>query len=87
MLTLFWGGALLSAYLGYKQHEWWMPAAIACAALAGQFAVFQTAAGSWGPGVQLLGYALMDAVMFFATFGIGRSASRWKWRWWRRGVR
>jgi hypothetical protein len=25
--------------------------------------------------------------MFFATFGIGRSASRWKGRWKRKGVR
>jgi hypothetical protein len=35
----------------------------------------------------MLGYALMDTVMFFATFGIGRSASRWKGRWKRKGVR
>lgn len=86
MLTLFWTGALLSAYLGYRQHEWWMPAAVAGAALAGQFVLFQMVGGSWGPSAQLLGYGLMNLVMFFATFGIGRSAGRLKGRW-RRGVR
>jgi hypothetical protein len=85
MLTLFWAGAFLSAYLGYKQHDWWMPAAVGVAVLVGQSAVFAMAAGGWGPGVQLLGYGLMDVVMFFATFGIGRSAGRLRGRW-RRGA-
>ena len=61
------------AYLGYKLHGWWVPAAVAVVAVAGQFALFQMAAGGWGPSVQMLGYGLMDLVMFYATFGIGRS--------------
>jgi hypothetical protein len=73
MLSLFWIGAILSAYLGYKLHDWWMPAAVACAAAAGQFALFQMAAGDRGPAVQLLGFSLMNLVMFHATFGIGRT--------------
>jgi hypothetical protein len=86
MLTLFWTGALLSAYLGYKLRDWWMPAAVAGAALAGQFALFQMAAGSWGPSAQMLGYGLMNLVMFYATFGIGRSLGQRR-RQWRKGVR
>jgi uncharacterized membrane protein len=73
MLALFWIGAVLSAYLGYKLHDWWVPAAVAVVAVAGQFALFQMAAGGWGPSVQMIGYGLMDLVMFYATFGIGRS--------------
>jgi hypothetical protein len=72
MLVLFWIGAVASAYLGYKLHDWWVPAALAGAALAGQSALFQTGAGGWGPGV-LIAFGLMDLVMFYATFGIGRS--------------
>ena len=73
MLLLFWVGAVLSAYLGYKLHDWWVPAAVACVVVAGQFALFQMAAGSWGPSIQLLGFSLMNLVMFYATFGIGRT--------------
>jgi hypothetical protein len=86
MLLLFWAGAIASAYLGYKLHEWWVPAAVACAVVAGQFALFQTAAGSWGPSAQLFGYGLMNVVMFYATFGIGRSLGRRRSRW-RKGAR
>jgi hypothetical protein len=86
MLLLFWAGAVASAYLGYKLHEWWVPAAVACVVAAGQFALFQAAAGSWGPSVQLLGYSLMNVVMFYATFGIGRSLGRRRGKW-RKGVR
>ena len=39
---------LLSAYLGYKLHEWWVPAAVAGAAVAGQFVLFQMAARRLG---------------------------------------
>ena len=68
MLTLFWTGALLSAYLGYKQHEWWMPAAVAGAALAGQFTLFRW----WQrPSPKLLGFAY-NFVMFFAQVLEGR---------------
>ena len=73
MLALFWIGAASSAYLGYRLHAWWVPAAVALAAMAGQFALFQMAGGGRGPIIQLIGYGLMDLVMFHATFGIGRS--------------
>ena len=86
MLLLFWAGAALSAYLGYKLHDWWVPAAVACVVLGGQFALFQLAAGSWGPSAQLLGYSLMNLVMFYATFGIGRSLGRRRSQW-RKGTR
>ena len=85
MLTLFWTGALLSAYLGYKQHEWWMPAAVAGAALAGQFTLFRWWVAAGGRAPSCSGVA-DNFVMFFADFGIGRSAGRLKGRW-RRGVR
>jgi hypothetical protein len=71
MLLLFWVGAAASAYLGYKLHDWWIPAAVAGVVVAGQFALLQMAAG--GPNVQLLGFSLMNLVMFYATFGIGRT--------------
>jgi hypothetical protein len=86
MLSLFWAGAVLSAYLGYKLHDWWMPAAVACVVVACQLALFQMAAGSWGPSAQLLGYSLMNLVMFYATFGIGRSIGQRR-RQWRKGTR
>ena len=85
MLLLFWTGAVLSAYLGYRLHDWWVPAAVACVVVAGQFALFQMAAGSWGPSAQLLGFGLMNLVMFYATFGIGHSIGRRK-RLWRKGA-
>jgi hypothetical protein len=83
---LFWVGAALCAYLGYKLHDWWVPAAVAGALVAGQFVLFQMAAGSWGPSIQLLGFSLMDLVMFYATFGIGRSIGQRK-RQWGKGAR
>jgi hypothetical protein len=86
MLLLFWVGAVASAYLGYKLHDWWVPVAVACVVGAGQVLLFQMAAGSWGPSAQLLGYAVMNVVMFYATFGIGRSLGRRR-RKWRKGAR
>ncbi len=71
MLLLFWVGAAASAYLGYRLHDWWVPAAVAGVVVAGQLALLQMAAG--GPSVQLLGFSLMNLVMFYATFGIGRT--------------
>jgi hypothetical protein len=72
MLVLFWMGAGVCAYLGYKLHDWWVPAAVAVAVAAGQFALFETIGGGRGPGAQLIAFAAMDLVMFHATFGIGR---------------
>jgi hypothetical protein len=86
MLLLFWAGAVASAYLGYKLHEWWVLVAVAAVVGAGQVVLFQMAAGSWGPSVQLLGYGLMNVVMFYATFGIGRSLGRRRSKW-RKGAR
>jgi hypothetical protein len=71
MLLLFWVGAAASAYLGYKLHDWWVPAAVAGVVVAAQLALLQMAAD--GLSVQLLGYSLMNLVMFYATFGIGRT--------------
>jgi uncharacterized membrane protein len=85
MLALFWIGAVASAYLGYKLHDWWVPAAVAVVAVAGQFALFQMAAGGWGSSVLII-FGLMDLVMFYATFGIGRSLGQRRMRR-RKGVR
>ena len=71
MLSLFWLGAVLSAYLGYRLHDWWIPVAVAGVVAAGQLALLQMTAGG-GPIAQLIGFGLMDVVMFYATFGIGR---------------
>jgi len=73
MLMLFWVGAGVSAYLGYKMHDWWVPALVACAAVAGQFVLLHLAGGGRGPTAQLVGFGVMDFVMFYATFGIGRT--------------
>ena len=86
MLSLFWAGAAVCAYLGYRLYDWWVPAAVAGVVVAGQFTLFQMAAGSWGPSVQLLGYSLMNLVMFYATFSIGRSIGQRRSQW-RRGAR
>ena len=73
MLVLFWVGAVVSAYLGYRLHDWWVPAAVAGARWQVNSALFQMAAGGWGPEHPAHGFGLMDLVMFYATFGIGRS--------------
>jgi hypothetical protein len=86
MLTLFWLGAVFSAYLGYRLHDWWVPVAVAGVVVAGQLALLQMVAGGGGPIAQLIGFSLMDLVMFYATFGIGRTiGQRLKQR--RKGVR
>jgi hypothetical protein len=73
MLLLFWVGAGLCAYLGYKLRDWWVPAAVAVAVAVGQLALFETIGAGRGPSAQLIAFAAMDLVMFHATFGIGRS--------------
>jgi hypothetical protein len=76
MLSLFWLGAVFSAYLGYRLHDWWVPVAVACVVVAGQFTLLQMVAGGGGPIAQLIGFVLMDIVMFYATFGIGRTVGQ-----------
>jgi hypothetical protein len=76
MLLLFWVGAGICAYLGYRLHGWWVPAAVAVAVGAGQLVLFAMVGGSKGPGAQLIAFAAMDLVMFHATFGIGRSVGQ-----------
>jgi hypothetical protein len=78
MLVLFWAGAVVSAYFGYRLYDWWVPAVVACAVVAGQLAALTAASG--GPMVQLVGFGLMDLVMFHATFGIGRSLGQRRMR-------
>ena len=47
--------------------------AVAAAVVAGQSALFVMIGGSkGGPSAQLIAFAAMDLVMFYATFGIGR---------------
>jgi hypothetical protein len=72
MLLLFWVGAGACAYLGYRMQDWWVPAAVAGGVAAGQFGLFHMLGGGGGPSIQLIGFVLMDLVMFHATFGIGR---------------
>jgi hypothetical protein len=73
MLGLFWAGAAACAWLGYKLYDWWVPVLVAAAVAAGQFGLFHMAGGRLGPAVQMLAFAVMDLVVFHATFGIGRS--------------
>ena len=76
-------GALASAILGYRQMGWWVPTAVACAALAMQAVAYQgvllTADGMSGV-VQILAMnGLMCLLMFYATFSMGRSLGlRWR---------
>ncbi len=71
---LFWIGALLSGFLGYKLYEWWVPTAVACGVVALQAALFQTLLAGRGSGLELLVFSLlMNLLMFHATFGIGRA--------------
>jgi len=74
---LFWIGAALAGYLGYRLHAWWMPAALACAVVALQAVLFQAMLGSSGPGLDLLTLSLvMNLLMFHATFAIGRAIAQ-----------
>ena len=71
---LFWIGAALAGYLGYRLLPWWVPAALACAVVVVQAVLFQTMLGNRGPGLDLLALSLaMNLLMFHATFGIGRA--------------
>jgi len=74
---LFWIGALLSGFLGYRLYEWWVPTAVACAVVALQAILFQTLLAGRGSGLELLVFSLlMNLLMFNATFGIGRAIAQ-----------
>ena len=71
---LLWIGAVVSGVLGYRLHEWWVPSAVACAVVVVQAVMFRSLLGSQGSGLELLAFSLLiNLLMFYATFGIGRS--------------
>jgi hypothetical protein len=74
---LLWTGALLSCFLGYRLHGWWVPAAMAVAVLAAQALAYQgVLSGQRGLAefLALIGLSgLMSLVMFYATFSIGHA--------------
>ena len=84
---LFWAGAVVSGYLGYKLLDWWVPAVVACAVVALQFVMFQMVLAGRGSGAELYAFSLLlNLVMFYATFGIGRTIGQ-RFRQRRKGVR
>jgi hypothetical protein len=71
---LFWIGAVVSGFLGYRLFEWWAPTAVACTVVAVQAVAFRSFLGPDGPGLELLAFSLLiNLLMFHATFGIGRA--------------
>lgn len=71
---LLWIGAVVSGILGYRLHEWWVPSAVACLVVVVQAVMFRSLLGSQGSGLELLAFSLLiNLLMFYATFGIGRS--------------
>jgi len=71
---LFWVGSGLSAFLGYRLFDWWVPAVLACAVAAGQFFLFQALFGEHAGRFELLGSSLLlNLMMYYATFSIGRA--------------
>jgi hypothetical protein len=84
---LFWVGAVVSGYLGYRLLDWWVPAVVACAVVALQFVTFQMMFVGRGSGAEFYVFSLLlNIVMYYATFSIGRAiGQRFKQR--RKGVR
>jgi hypothetical protein len=84
---LFWVGAVVSGYLGYRLLDWWVPAVVACAVVALQFVTFQMMFAGRGSGAEFYVFSLLlNIVMYYATFSIGRAiGQRFKQR--RKGVR
>jgi hypothetical protein len=71
---LLWIGAAVSGFLGYKLHDWWAPAVVAGVVVIVQGIMFRSLLGSQGSGLELLAFSLLvNLVVFYATFGIGRS--------------
>jgi hypothetical protein len=84
---LFWVGAVVSGYLGYRLLDWWVPAVLACVVVAFQFVSFQMMFTGRGSGAEFYAFSLLlNVVVFYATFSIGRGiGQRFKRR--RKGVR
>ena len=71
---LFWLGAVLSGFLGYRLLGWWVPAAVAVLVVAAQAVMFQGVLGGQGSGYELLIFSLvLNLVVYHATFGIGQA--------------
>jgi hypothetical protein len=71
---LFWVGAVVSGYLGYRLLDWWVPAAVACVVVALQFVMFQMVLSGRTTSAELYMFSLLlNLVVYYATFGIGRS--------------
>jgi hypothetical protein len=71
---LLWVGAAVSGYLGYRLFDWWVPAVVAACVVAVQAAMFRFVLGEQAVAYDLLAVSLvMNLVMFYATFGIGRA--------------
>jgi hypothetical protein len=65
---LFWLGAILSGYLGYKMLPWWVPAAVSILVAAAQAVQFRSS------GYEFVVFSLiLNLVVFHATFGIGQT--------------
>jgi hypothetical protein len=78
-------GGLVSAWLGYRMLGWWVPTAVACAALALQAVSYQgvlsTADGMSGFAQMLVMTGLTSLFLFHAIFSMGRSlGSKWRKR-------
>jgi hypothetical protein len=78
-------GALVSGFLGFRLTGWWVPAAVACVALALQAAAYQgvlsTADGVSGFIQILVMTGAMSLFLFYAIFSMGRSLGlRWRKR-------
>ena len=66
-------GAVISGYLGFRLYEIWVPAAIACAIVAVQFAMFQVG-NSQDVGLELYLFSFMlSSLLCYATYSIGRA--------------
>ena len=79
---LLWIGAVVSGVLGYRLHEWWVPSAVACVVVAVQAIMFRSLLGGQGGGLELLAFSLLiNLLMFYATFGIGRSIGQRRRQW------
>ena len=71
---LLWIGAAVSGFLGYRLYDWWVPAAVAGVVVAVQAIAFRSLLSGPSGGLELLVFSLLiNLLMFYATFGIGRT--------------